>query len=94
LIVLGRSFGFAAADRGLVRSGPYAVVRHPVYSSYLLLQGGYVLQSVSLRNVLVFMVATAFNMGRAMVEEDLLSENSAYGGYRSKVRWRMLPGVW
>jgi protein-S-isoprenylcysteine O-methyltransferase Ste14 len=94
LIILGRSFGFAAADRGLVRNGPYAVVRHPVYSSYLLLQGGYVLQSVSLRNALVFMVATAFNMGRAMVEEDLLAENPAYAGYRAKVKWRMLPCVW
>ena len=33
---LGRSFGFAAANRGLVRRGPYALVRHPIYASYLL----------------------------------------------------------
>lgn len=94
LIVLGRSFGFAAADRGIVRTGTYAVVRHPIYSSYLLLQGGYVLQSISLGNILVFVVATAFNVGRAVVEEDLLAENPEYGAYRAKVRWRLVPGVW
>jgi protein-S-isoprenylcysteine O-methyltransferase Ste14 len=32
-LALGRSFGFVAADRGLVRRGPYAVVRHPIYAS-------------------------------------------------------------
>ena len=31
-LALGRSFGFVAADRGLVRRGPYAVVRHPIYA--------------------------------------------------------------
>jgi protein-S-isoprenylcysteine O-methyltransferase Ste14 len=34
LLALGRSFGFVAADRGLVTRGPYALVRHPVYASY------------------------------------------------------------
>jgi protein-S-isoprenylcysteine O-methyltransferase Ste14 len=37
LAALGRSFGFVAADRGLRASGPYAMVRHPVYASYLLI---------------------------------------------------------
>lgn len=40
-------FGFVAADRGLKTRGPYAVVRHPMYASYLLLQSGYVLRSLS-----------------------------------------------
>jgi len=29
------------------------VVRHPIYASYLLIQSGYVLQSLSLRNLAV-----------------------------------------
>jgi protein-S-isoprenylcysteine O-methyltransferase Ste14 len=93
-LALGRSFGFAAADRGVVQGGPYAVVRHPIYSSYLLLQVGYVVQSVCLRNVLVLAVATGFNVGRAIVEEELLVVNPRYSAYRAKVRWRLLPGVW
>jgi protein-S-isoprenylcysteine O-methyltransferase Ste14 len=40
LAALGRSFGFVAADRGVKTRGPYAVVRHPIYASYLLIQSG------------------------------------------------------
>jgi hypothetical protein len=49
-----------AADRGLVQRGPSAVVRHPIYASYLLLQLGYVLQSMSLRNALVMVFQDAW----------------------------------
>jgi len=93
-LTLGRSFGFAAADRGLVRRGPYAIVRHPIYASYLLLQGGYVLQSISVLNILVMLFVTTCNVGRALVEERLLETNEQYGTYRSHVRWRLVPGVW
>lgn len=91
---LGRSFGFAAADRGLVRRGPYAVVRHPVYASYLVLQAGYVLQTLSLRNAAVMIFVTACNVGRIVAEERLLATTEQYSAYRSRVRWRMIPGVW
>lgn len=93
-LTLGRSFGFVAADRGLVQRGPYAVVRHPIYASYLLLQVGYVLQSISLRNILVMIIASGCNVGRAIVEDRLLATNEEYRGYRRGVRWRLLPGVW
>lgn len=93
-LTLGRSFGFAAADRGLVRRGPYAVVRHPIYASYLLLQAGYLLQSPSVWNGLVMVFVTSCNVGRALAEDRLLATNSRYAAYRSQVRWRLLPGVW
>ncbi len=93
-LTLGRSFGFVAADRGLVRRGPYAVVRHPIYASYLLLQSGYLLQSLSLRNAIVMVVASGCNVGRAIAEDRLLATNGQYDGYRRAVRWRLVPGVW
>jgi protein-S-isoprenylcysteine O-methyltransferase Ste14 len=93
-IALGRSFGFVAADRGLVRRGPYAVVRHPIYFSYLFLQFGYVLQSISLRNAFVIVFASGCNVGRSVVEDRLLATNDEYRGYRNHVRWRLIPGVW
>jgi protein-S-isoprenylcysteine O-methyltransferase Ste14 len=93
-LALGRSFGFAAADRGLVRRGPYAVVRHPIYASYLLLQSGYVLQSFSAWNILVMVMVTSCNVGRARAEDRLLATNEQYAAYRAQVRWRLLPGVW
>ncbi len=91
---LGRSFGFAAADRGLVRRGPYAVVRHPIYASYFLLLFGYVLQSVSVPNAFVVAFVLGCDVGRALVEERFLVTSNAYDDYRSRVRWRLLPGVW
>ncbi len=94
LAALGRSFGFVAADRGLVTRGPYAVVRHPVYVAYLLIQCGYVLQAVSVRNIAVLAVATGCNAGRAICEERVLARRSDYAAYRKRVRRRLLPGVW
>ena len=93
-LALGRSFGFVAADRGLVRRGPYAIVRHPIYASYVLLQFGYLLQSISLRNALVMLVASGCNVGRAIAEDRVLATNEEYDAYRRQVRWRLIPGVW
>ncbi|HEY2562423.1 MAG TPA: isoprenylcysteine carboxylmethyltransferase family protein [Acidimicrobiales bacterium] len=93
-LALGRSFGFAAADRGLVRRGPYAVVRHPIYASYLFLQFGYLLQSISVWNGLVMLLVTSCNVGRALAEDRLLATNEQYDAYRTQVRWRLVPGLW
>jgi protein-S-isoprenylcysteine O-methyltransferase Ste14 len=93
-LALGRSFGFVAADRGLVKRGPYAIVRHPIYASYLFLQAGYVLQSISIRNALVMVLASGCNVGRAVAEDRMLATNDHYDEYRSQVKWRLIPGVW
>jgi protein-S-isoprenylcysteine O-methyltransferase Ste14 len=93
-LTLGRSFGFAAADRGLVSGGPYAVVRHPIYASYFLLQAGYLLQSISLWNALVMAFITICNVGRILAEDRVLATNMQYASYRHHVPWRLLPGVW
>ena len=94
LLALGRSFGLVAADRGLVTRGPYAVIRHPLYAAYLLIGAGYLLQTVSGRNVAVLAFVTGCNIGRAIAEERLLASSSAYESYQKRVRWRLLPGVW
>ena len=93
-LALGRSFGFAAADRGLVRRGPYTIVRHPIYASYVLLQAGYLMQSISVQNALVMLFATSCNVGRALAEDRLLATSDQHDSYRAQVRWRLLPGVW
>jgi protein-S-isoprenylcysteine O-methyltransferase Ste14 len=94
LMALGRSFGFVAADRGVVTRGPYALVRHPVYAGYLLIQLGYVTQAISWRNALVLLFVTACNIGRTVAEERVLSASPQYRRYREQVRWRLVPGAW
>lgn len=94
IVNLGRSFGFAAADRGVVTRGAYAVVRHPMYASYLLLESGYLLQSLSIRNAVIVMIGTLCNGGRVLAEERLLATNEDYRAYQRKVRRRIIPGLW
>jgi protein-S-isoprenylcysteine O-methyltransferase Ste14 len=94
LVALGRSFGFVAADRGVVTRGPYAAVRHPVYAGYLVIQVGYVVQAVSWRNAAVLIFVTACNIGRIMAEERVLSGSPTYRSYRQVVRFRLVPGLW
>lgn len=94
LAFLGRSFGLVAADRGLVTRGPYAVIRHPVYAAYVVIQAGYLMQSISLRNAAVVAFATCCNIGRIRAEERLLAEPAGYREYARRVPWRLLPGVW
>jgi len=94
LVALGRSFGFIAADRGVVTRGPYRAVRHPVYASYFLIQVGYIAQAASWRNLAVLVFATACNVGRIMAEEKVLSGSPAYQDYRRVVKFRLIPGLW
>lgn len=93
-VALGRSFGFAAADRGLQRRGPYRVVRHPLYASYILLLSGYVLQCFTWRNVVVAVGVVGCDLGRARAEERLLRSCTGYDDYAADVRWRLVPFVW
>jgi protein-S-isoprenylcysteine O-methyltransferase Ste14 len=93
-IALGRSFGFAPADRGVRRRGPYAIVRHPVYAGYVLLQLGYLSQSLSIRNALVMIFVSGCNLGRIRAEERFLATGPEYASYRAAVRWKLVPGLW
>jgi protein-S-isoprenylcysteine O-methyltransferase Ste14 len=94
ILSLGRSFGFAAADRGVVTRGASRVVRHPMYAAYLLLGSGYLLQSLPVRNAAIVVIGTLCNGGRALAEERLLATNRDYLAYRRRVRRRVIPGVW
>ena len=90
---LGRSFGIVAAHRGLRTSGPYRVVRHPLYAAYVVSYVGYLLSYPRALNVLLVVVTTAVMYARAVAEERLLADDPAYRDYQGRTRWRFVPGI-
>jgi protein-S-isoprenylcysteine O-methyltransferase Ste14 len=93
-LALGRSFGLVPAHRGLVTSGIYRVVRHPLYASYIVVELGYLIQSPRLWNAGVLVIAWTCQGLRLLSEERLLSGDPAYRSYRERTRWRVIPGLW
>jgi protein-S-isoprenylcysteine O-methyltransferase Ste14 len=84
-------------ERGqtVISTGPYAVVRHPMYAYAMLLLIGTPLLLGSLWGLLGVVVATALMAARALGEEALLMAGlPGYREYAAKVRFRLLPGVW
>ena len=93
---LGRQFRIQAGlyeDHMLVRSGPYALVRHPIYLGYLIAHVGFVLVNFSWRNLAVFALLYAVQVLRIGREEAVLAGSEAYRAYQCGVRWRLLPCV-
>lgn len=92
--VLGRSFGLVAANRGVRTSGPYRLVRHPVYAGYLIAWAGYVAESPSVRNALLLLLGVVAQGVRIHEEERVLSRDDEYRRYMGVVRHRLIPYVY
>jgi len=79
----------------VITTGPYAVVRHPLYASALLYLVGTPLALGSYWGELgvVFMVPVL--VWRLLDEERLLGRDlSGYRAYQARVRYRLVPRVW
>lgn len=92
-VYMGRRFGLLPANRGIVSTGPFAVIRHPIYSGWLVLTIGYALTYPSWRNALVIVGTLPFMVWRIGQEEALLSEDAGYRSYLERVRYRLLPYI-
>ena len=90
---LGRSFGLMPANRGVVSSGLYRLVRHPIYLGYLITHAGFVAANPTVWNIAMLVGADIALMWRAVCEEQTLSKDDAYRSYQQTVRWRVVPGV-
>jgi len=91
---LGRSFGVLPAWRGLVRSGPYRIVRHPVYAAELVMLAACAWASRSLGGLGALGLGIALVVVRIRIEERLLAQSEPYQAYAKLVRARLLPGLW
>ena len=92
-LTLGRSFGIVPANRGIVDKGPYLLVRHPIYTGYLITHVAFVLAYPRLWNVLVIIISDAALVSRALFEERVLRHDERYRAYCGRVGWHLVPGV-
>ena len=78
----------------LVQSGPYAIVRHPIYLGFILFAFGAILALLEVR-ALVFITDIVVFFRRLRPEEQLLREKypAEYPDYERRVK-RLLPFVW
>lgn len=90
---LGRSFGLTPANRGVVSTGLYRVVRHPIYLGYLITHIGFVVANPADWNLAVLAAADIALLMRAVCEEKTLAQDAQYRAYMGRVRWRIIPGV-
>jgi protein-S-isoprenylcysteine O-methyltransferase Ste14 len=90
---LGRSFGLTPANRGVVSTGLYKFVRHPIYLGYLITHLGFVIANPADWNWCILAAADFALMLRAICEERTLALDPEYRCYMQRVRWRVLPGV-
>jgi protein-S-isoprenylcysteine O-methyltransferase Ste14 len=82
-------------DHQLVQSGPYAVVRHPIYAGFLLAMTGTALTIGTLSSYLGLAAGFVALMIRVSIEENLMREqfreaHEAYSRHTSK----LIPLVW
>jgi protein-S-isoprenylcysteine O-methyltransferase Ste14 len=81
-------------EQRLVSSGPYAMVRHPMYSGALMMLIGTPMALGSLWGLLALIPIVAAIIWRLFDEEKFLAKHLAgYADYCTKVRWRLIPGV-
>jgi protein-S-isoprenylcysteine O-methyltransferase Ste14 len=79
----------------LVSTGPYAIVRHPMYASAFLYLIGTPLALGSYWGLLPIAAMMPFLIWRLLDEERLLAaELPGYSDYQKKVRFRLVPGIW
>ena len=94
LWTLGRRFGIRPALRGLAVHGPYRVVRHPIYLSYVLGDVGYNLQECNLGTVALVIVGWMAMLYRIESEERVMAHHPGWGAYTQLVRYHLLPRIW
>jgi protein-S-isoprenylcysteine O-methyltransferase Ste14 len=90
---LNTSIGMTAANRGVKTGGLYRLVRHPLYLSYAIAFGGFVLNQPTWHNVMIYFSALLLWVLRILAEERLLSRDPKYQLYATHVQWRLVPFV-
>jgi protein-S-isoprenylcysteine O-methyltransferase Ste14 len=94
LLYLRRSLSIIPEARRLTTSGPYSVVRHPLYLFEIMAAMGVLAGSLGLISAVSFVAFVGMQMCRARFEERLLAGTfPEYADYARRTR-RLIPLVW
>jgi protein-S-isoprenylcysteine O-methyltransferase Ste14 len=84
-----------AEGQRVIDSGPYAMVRHPMYTGTLVMVAGIPLSLGSWWGLIPVVLLVPVLVWRLMREEIFLAANlPGYDSYRGRVRCRLVPIVW
>jgi protein-S-isoprenylcysteine O-methyltransferase Ste14 len=84
-----------APDQKVISTGPYALVRHPMYAGALVMLLGIPIALGSWWGMLVLAAILPALIWRLFEEEKFLARNLAgYVEYQNKVRYRLIPTIW
>jgi protein-S-isoprenylcysteine O-methyltransferase Ste14 len=79
----------------VISTGPYALIRHPMYAGLLILAAGVPLALDSWLGLLVVALMIPVLVWRILDEEKALTDElPGYAEYMSRVRFRLAPFVW
>jgi protein-S-isoprenylcysteine O-methyltransferase Ste14 len=81
------------AEGVLIESGPYAIVRHPIYAAGTLFFLGYGLLASIPATVATIALAILWHFKARVEERHLAQRFPGYEDYRRRVRWQILPYV-
>jgi len=85
----------ATSDQRVISTGPYAMIRHPMYAGGLVLLLGIPIALGSWWGLLLFAAVIPAIIWRLIDEERFLARNlSGYAEYQTIVRHRLIPLVW
>lgn len=91
---LGRSYSLMAEARRLVTTGPYGIIRHPLYVTEELATFAIVIQFLSFSTLLILLVHVLIQFQRMKNEEAVLEKAfPEYQTYKSSTA-RLIPGVY
>jgi len=84
-----------APDQKVISTGPYTLVRHPMYAAALVMLLGIPIALGSWWGVPVIVAILPALIWRLLDEEKFLAENlPGYPEYQARVRYRLIPRVW
>ncbi len=79
----------------VISSGPYAIVRHPMYAGAIpLVLGGPLMLGSWYALVCALAIMAILAVRSVFEEETLRTELEGYEAYAQRVRYRLIPGIW